>query len=117
MTLSRADMILASMPGFVNSVNPSMKVTKEASHVFSLSFVLGFCLCKLSLTSEPLLRQWLILDLNLACVFSYTLHLLFPVKYPEETVLDGEDGSQYGVSYEEAVEVPENSKSPVVKEY
>lgn len=33
-----------SMPGFVNSVNPALKVDKGGSHVFSLSFVLGFWL-------------------------------------------------------------------------
>ncbi|CAL5873259.1 uncharacterized protein PFLUO_LOCUS7528 [Penicillium psychrofluorescens] len=60
--------IFPSMPGFVNSVNPALKVDKGGSHVFSLSFVLGF---------------WL------AAVISYALHWIFPVHYPDVTVLEG----------------------------
>ncbi|KAH7024575.1 permease for cytosine/purines, uracil, thiamine, allantoin-domain-containing protein [Microdochium trichocladiopsis] len=60
--------VFPSMPGFVSSVNPSLKVSEGWSHVFSLSFVLGFFL---------------------AAVLSYGLHLLFPVRYDGTTVLEG----------------------------
>jgi cytosine/uracil/thiamine/allantoin permease len=46
--------VVPSMPGFVHSVNPSLKVGKGATRIFSLSFVFGFVVGKFSflLTSD-----------------------------------------------------------------
>ncbi|KXJ86068.1 permease for cytosine/purines, uracil, thiamine, allantoin-domain-containing protein [Microdochium bolleyi] len=59
--------VFPSMPGFVSSVNPALRVSEEGSHVFSLSFVLGFVL---------------------AGVIAYALHWAFPVHYPDVTELE-----------------------------
>lgn len=41
--------VLPSMPGFVASVNKSVHVGEAATRIFSLSFLIGFALCKPSL--------------------------------------------------------------------
>ncbi|EXJ83127.1 hypothetical protein A1O1_06746 [Capronia coronata CBS 617.96] len=67
--------VVPSMPGFVHSVNPSLKVGVGASHIFSLSFVLGFLI---------------------AAVISFALHWIFPYRYPEVSAMEGEiDGESF----------------------
>ncbi|KAK6005848.1 hypothetical protein QM012_007490 [Aureobasidium pullulans] len=61
--------ILPSMPGFVYSVSPGLKGPKAATRLFSLSFVLGFCL---------------------SGVLALLFHWVWPVTYPELTVIEAE---------------------------
>jgi len=55
------------MPGFVSSVNSNLRVGLGASHLFSLSYVLGFVL---------------------AALFSWILHVVFPYDYQDVTELE-----------------------------
>ncbi|KAK7509362.1 permease for cytosine/purines, uracil, thiamine, allantoin-domain-containing protein [Phyllosticta citriasiana] len=55
--------VVPSLPGFLNSVNPSIKVSIHAQHLSDLSFVVGFCL---------------------ACFNAYFLHWIFPYDYDKE---------------------------------
>ncbi|KAL1867171.1 hypothetical protein VTK73DRAFT_4283 [Phialemonium thermophilum] len=95
--------VVPSMPGFVASVNTSVHLGTAANRIFSLSFLLGFFLCKcLSTpheTAPPGLKLYVLNSTTrltgvvwpaLAGFFAYLFHWLFPYQYPREaTVLDG----------------------------
>ncbi|KAK8154028.1 NCS1 nucleoside transporter [Phyllosticta citrichinensis] len=55
--------VIPSLPGFLNSVDPSIKVSIHAQHLSNLSFIVGFCL---------------------ACFNAYVLHWIFPYNYDKE---------------------------------
>ncbi|RFU34897.1 hypothetical protein B7463_g1496, partial [Scytalidium lignicola] len=55
--------VVPSMPGFVHSIHGAGNIEEGATHIFNLTFILGFFL---------------------AAFFAYMLHWIFPVEYPPE---------------------------------
>ena len=77
-------------PGFVNSVNPSLKVSTGGQNIFCINFILGFCL---------------------AVFFSCVLQYLFPVDYSKPTKLELE-----GEELQETTAVEETAVEEIAKE-
>ncbi|KAF7185431.1 Transporter aclS [Pseudocercospora fuligena] len=74
--------IVPSFPGFVNDANPALPVPIGLTHVYSLSFVLGFLI---------------------AVVLALLLHWIFPENFPERTELEQEQdlyGTDISFDYE-----------------
>ncbi|KAK7892352.1 hypothetical protein LTR67_007448 [Exophiala xenobiotica] len=82
--------VVPSMPGFVHSVNPSLKVGKGATRIFSLSFVFGFVV---------------------AALIAYVLHMVFPYQYPETSMIEGEEEHGSATESEQAEAVIEETKN------
>ncbi|KAF4125453.1 nucleobase:cation symporter-1, NCS1 family [Geosmithia morbida] len=62
--------VVPSMPGFVASINTDVHLHKSASHVFSISFLLGF---------------------TLAAFFAYTFNLIWPVAPDVDRLIQHDD--------------------------
>lgn len=80
------------MPGFIHAVNPGAKVGPSATKIYSLCFVLGFVLGQFgdppSNPTPPTDQIVRLTDyIPTAALFAYVLHWIFPVQYPDMTVV------------------------------
>ncbi|RDW74918.1 hypothetical protein BP6252_06060 [Coleophoma cylindrospora] len=79
--------VMPSMPGFVHSINGSGNIGTGATHIFDLSFLVGFCI---------------------AAAVAYLLHWIFPVYYPLENCSDLECAGQGSIVVDHGVSVEDN---------